>query len=388
MNILALNQPYLSQAGFREVFEAKGHRTVSIGWNAEGCDIICRSPVVTLDELISLLPSGFIPDRIVLFDSSNPPRVLGLESSPVPTIVHLVDVHIHRSWHRLWAGAFDYGLIAMKGYMHLFPPGADTPPMEWFPLWTFEVGPTPDAPRAVAASFRGTIGGTHPKRLDFLSSVNAQTPVDFGSGPFRDLYGRSKIILNDCISDDLNWRVFEALASGAMLLTPRVSPETLELFPEGEALVTYEAHNAADAAAKIEFYLRNSSERLRIARNGYSKVQELHTARHRAEALLRVVEQVTRRSTTRKRFSAAATYLKIPTVFPNFDSALFLQAALHATEGLSKDSSLPHEESIAQQNVLMELFEHVRREFENLQRNHEPRFLATTKQQEPLDHSK
>ena len=352
MDILAINQPYLAQAGFKEVFAAAGHRCLSVGWHREGCDLICDRGLLTLTELYSLLPPDFVPERIIYFDRSEPIRVLGLEDSQIPTIGHFVDVHIHKPWHPIWAGVFDHSLVAMKGYMSLFEPGLYTPPTEWFPLWAFKVGPSADSIRDVPTSFRGTFAGTHPKRQDFFNQVKSRTLIDFGSGPFFDLYARSKIILNDCISDDLNWRVFEALASGAMLLTPRVSPETLELFPEGEALVTYEAHNVEDAVSKIDYYLNHDSERLRIARNGYERVCRHHTAQSRAQQLLNVVERVERRTRPRKLFSAALSYLRTASILSDFYRNEFLEAARSTIVQLSQDTSLSSHEHSEHQRVL------------------------------------
>jgi hypothetical protein len=360
MNILAINQPYLSRPGFREVFENAGHRSFSVGWYDEGCDLVLSSPLIIISKLFDLLPSDFKPDLVIYFDHSEPLRVIGLEESPIPTIAHLVDTHIHKSWHHLGVGIFDHALLAMKDYLPCFLEGPYTPTIEWLPLWAFTVGPSPDSPRAIPASFRGTIGGTHPKRVDFFDGVRTHIPGDFGMGPFFDLYGNSKIILNDCINDDLNWRVFEALASGAMLLTPRVSSETLELFPDGEALVTYEAHNVEDAVRKIRYYLEHEEERRRIAWSGYTRVKATHLAEHRARQLLSVIERVTPRSRSLKRFSAAATFLQFPTLFPYFFPDLMFNVGKSAFTRLLRDESFPELCGLQAHFILQQLSEEAR----------------------------
>ncbi|NDC38046.1 MAG: glycosyltransferase family 1 protein [Proteobacteria bacterium] len=326
MNIVCLNQPYLTHPKFAAVILEQGHRVFSIGWRAGEFDCVPSKEYLTLDELLALLPEGFTPDAIVYFDTSEVPKVFGLESAPCLTVFHSVDVHIHKHWHQFWALSFDHFLLAMKGYAEVFE-GAYAPPTTWFPLWAFSAGAEPASHRPVAASFRGSFGITHPRRRAFFDGVKAQIDGDFGTGPFFELYSRSKIVLNDCIRDDLNWRVFEALASGALLITPRVSPETLELFPENEALVTYRPHDVDDAVQKVRYYLSHETKRLRIAQNGYERVRSTHMAHHRAKTLLGLLASSPRRPEVTKTFCAALTYfailqLRAPALIAPFTSAL------------------------------------------------------------------
>lgn len=330
MDILAFNQPYLSQAGFREAFHAAGHRCISIGWYDEGCDLVTKQDVLHYEEALALLPSGFKPDRVIYFDHSEPLRVFGLDELSIPTVIHLVDTHIHRLLHPILAGCFDRVLLAMRGYAGLFGRTSWLPSAEWYPLWAPRLGATPSAQREIPVSFRGTFGHTHPKREAFFGAVGERTEGDFKTGPFFDVYNSSKIILNDCLNDDLNWRVFEALASGALLLTPRVSAETLELFPEGECLVTYAPNDAEDAVRKIQYYLEHEDERLTIASRGYEQVQAEHLAHHRASRLVEVVECATSRPKADKAFAVAVAYLRIAALYPNFCKREFLDAS-HAT---------------------------------------------------------
>lgn len=342
VDILAFNQPYLSQSGFKEAFDAAGHRCLSIGWYNEGCDIVAEQEVLDIEEALALLPSGFTPERVVYFDHSEPIRIFGLETLSIPTVVHLVDTHIqiHKLWHPLLAGCFDDTLVAMRGCSHRFGGTAWIPSARWLPLWASRLGAAPNAARAVPVSFRGSFGETHPKRRTFFDGVRARVQGDFGQGSFFDLYNSSKIILNDCINADLNWRVFEALASGALLLTPQVSEETLELFPDGECLVTYKPHDVEDAVQKIEYYLGCDQERIRIATQGYQQLQTKHLAHHRARELLRIIENATPRPQADKAFSAVMTYLRISALFPFFHKERFLDAAQRALKTIMEMSDI------------------------------------------------
>jgi hypothetical protein len=324
MRILAIGQSYFNTTPFGPVFRQAGYEFLSIGWNQhEQYDVIIQEPLIRWDDLLTLLPSSFTPDIIIYFDHSEPIRIIGLEEATIPTIFYSVDIHIHTRWHPQWSGCFDLCLLAMKEYMALFEGGKYTPPTFWFPLWSNQMGPAPTTKRDVDASFRGSLGLTHPKRKIFLTGVRKKINLDFGGGPFFDLYNNSKIILNDCINDDLNWRVFEAMSSGALLLTPLVSLETLELFPANECLITYRAHDVDDAVDKIQFYLSHQHERLRIAQNGYDAVKRKHTATHRAEALLNHILNIKQRSQNAKRFSAIISYINMAK-YLRFDEPQFM----------------------------------------------------------------
>ena len=92
-------------------------------------------------------------------------------------------------------------------------------------------------------------------------------------------------MINECIKGDLNFRVFEAMACGALLLTPHIGNGLLELFQEGEELVTYPDGDAGKAAELARYYLEHEPERALIAARGCAKVRANHTAKQRAKTL-------------------------------------------------------------------------------------------------------
>jgi len=132
-------------------------------------------------------------------------------------------------------------------------------------------------------------------------------------------YTRSRIVFNRSIANDLNMRVFEALASGSLLITNRLNDndagtggrgdtekerhgewetrgegdtETtapddngqLTLFQDGIHLVTYADDN--ELCERMEYYLSHDEERERIAAAGRQCVLAQHTYAHRVQALL------------------------------------------------------------------------------------------------------
>ncbi len=92
-----------------------------------------------------------------------------------------------------------------------------------------------------------------------------------------------RIHWNRNIADDINYRTFETLGCGTLLLTNH-TPNLERLFRVGEQLLTY--CTPEDLIEKINFYMENPEESELIARAGYEHVRANHTYLQRVEAIL------------------------------------------------------------------------------------------------------
>jgi spore maturation protein CgeB len=101
------------------------------------------------------------------------------------------------------------------------------------------------------------------------------------------IYLSSKIVVNRSLRRDLNVRVFEAMAAGAMLITNRDADGLNELFQENIHLVCYESND--ELISKIRYYLEHDEERREIARKGHEEVMAKHTYQVRTREILRRV---------------------------------------------------------------------------------------------------
>lgn len=81
-------------------------------------------------------------------------------------------------------------------------------------------------------------------------------------------------------------RIPETLGRGGFLIHPRVEGVTDALFVEGEHLACYELGDFAELGEKIDYYLANEAERLRIARQGREWMMANHTYEHRLTRIL------------------------------------------------------------------------------------------------------
>ncbi|MDR1125529.1 MAG: glycosyltransferase, partial [Deltaproteobacteria bacterium] len=131
----------------------------------------------------------------------------------------------------------------------------------------------------------------NPDRLTFLRNLKARldgiADLHWQSGSFPRLFPRARLVLNHCISGDLNFRVMEALGCGACLLTPRVRNGQSELFKDGQDLFMFDQSPTADwgeLVGLIKTLLQNPPLCAQTAASGLEKVNAGHLAIHRAQA--------------------------------------------------------------------------------------------------------
>lgn len=268
-----------------------GHQVVTAGYRG-GFDVTF-SWSCTLEELYECLPSDFVPDRIVYYDDSADPSILDIDKAPCPVVFLSIDIHHHFEWHKYFATFFSHTLVAQKDYINkLVEHIGDSTKVSWFPLWATQ-NLEPVAEKDISVSFRGTLReDLHPGRRAFFEQISKEIAVDFAEGPFSDVYTRSKIVLNDSVKGDVNFRVFEGMISGAMLMSPRIGNGLEELFVDGKEVILYEDGNVEDALNKLKYYLENDSEREKISEAGRRKVKEYHSLQRRAEQLIEILHAV------------------------------------------------------------------------------------------------
>jgi spore maturation protein CgeB len=104
---------------------------------------------------------------------------------------------------------------------------------------------------------------------------------------FADILSHSKItlgLLREEAQDRHTQRTFEIPACGALQIAPR-NEEILSFFKENEEIVCFETTD--ELKEKVSFYLKNESERTRIAQNGYQRVLKSgHTYKDRVKTML------------------------------------------------------------------------------------------------------
>ncbi|SPP64215.1 glycosyltransferase [Nitrospira lenta] len=281
---------HLGNAYFLESFRQLGHDVKWAGYHRTADVPLLRS-LLDAKDLLARLPSNWFPDLIVLGDESTYPLVLGLEAIPVPVVWYVIDSHIHFSWHLHYATAFDAIFVAQKDWVPAYQLDGDRQHVSWMPLFCHR---SQDQDRGFARdiplSFIGTLNAArNPDRVDLIRRLQTRYPVVVQSGPYLETFNRSMLVLNQSVANDVNFRTFQAMACGALLLTERVGNGFDDLFQDRTHCVLYEKGNVDRIVELTDYYHAHPAERKAIARQGHDTVMAAHTSLHRAQALLDMI---------------------------------------------------------------------------------------------------
>ncbi|MBA4357347.1 MAG: glycosyltransferase [Humidesulfovibrio sp.] len=267
---------------FMQHMEAQGFRVVRIPLSAPAA--------LSWDEITARC--GAAPDVVVYTDRSLPPPLLGVERFPCLTAFYCIDSHIH-SWYPLYASTFDLCAVSLRGDVERFGRELSRARVLWLPPFAEDRYQPLGAGKQWDLLFAGTVNPeTTPLRQDFLQRLAGEFPnLAVRQGDFAQLFPQARVVLNIAERGDLNFRVFEALACGACLLTPRIDNGQDELFQDGVHLATYQADDAADAAAQARALLADDARRESLALAGVALIDAAHRPWRRASALATFLRQ-------------------------------------------------------------------------------------------------
>ena len=301
MRILNLDGHY-----FIKPFKEMGHDVLWLG-SGPNCDVRLET-VLSLADLMALLKEkSFTPDLVVWSDICRPPSVIGIESLPAVTVGFSIDQYCN-PWHMAYAAAFDLMLVAQKDYVPLFEQEQLGNETEWFPLFCNPARDTDQGlERDVPVSFVGTVEGSiNRQRKNFLNDFKKRHPLFVTQGDYVPIFNRSRIVLNQSAAGELNFRVFEAMACGAALLTEDVGNGLGDLFTHGEDVLLYPRGDAAMAAETARRALGDGSADT-IAARGRDAVLARHSSTVRARHILKRTRDILAGKTSwRKREPAEA----------------------------------------------------------------------------------
>ena len=127
----------------------------------------------------------------------------------------------------------------------------------------------------------------NPARQEYLKNLQRDIGLSFVDGllgfEMVNFIQRCRIHFNINLSHDINYRTFETMGAGTMLLTNE-TPGLEELFKIEKHLITYTGYE--DCVDKIKYYIQNQDELEKIAIAGYAHVRKNHTYDNRAEQFI------------------------------------------------------------------------------------------------------
>ena len=220
----------------------------------------------------------------------------GLEMLDIPKIYYAVDTPINIWWQKHFSGMFDLSFVDQKAYVDRFAQqGREA---RWLPVAVdakaYQDGLGEPGEKIYDFGFVGGIDekvrakrSRLVKQLSGRFSLKAMGDHQEGwAGPDESaaLYRQSRLILNENLFPGVTTRMFEAMASGAVLFTEKAGGDLGELFMPGEDFAWFEPQELFEAA---EYWLADEDRLKRVAKRALEKVQSAHDISHRAETVLR-----------------------------------------------------------------------------------------------------
>ncbi len=342
MNILILNQDW-----FAEDFRREGHEVTTCGLGTH-LDVTLHVPLIHLDSIIEGHLGGKAPDRILILDNSAPLIVEGLAETSIPLLFYSVDVHHHAELHDSLCHVVDHVFMAQRDYCTEINRKSPVP-VEWLPLWASRYV-EPSSHLEHGCVFVGTLNRElNEERVDFFEALQKEVPVLCMTGKYWEIFPHSRIVINQTVKGDLNFRVFEAMMSGSMLLTEMSGNGLTALFEDGKHLVTYEKGNVQDAAQKIRMYLEQPELARSIAAAGRKEILEKHTTAKRAQKVLEVLLTLQRSTSNQRYFSWMKNFTALSNRLKKIDTELSRKALLAAMR--ASEMALDRSEQMTEQTA-------------------------------------
>jgi hypothetical protein len=206
------------------------------------------------------------------------------------TAVWLIDTHVAFTRHLTYAKNFDYIFLAISAFVPMFKQHFKN--VYWLPLcfpqqmlpplqkWEYEIG------------FVGRVIPEMQKRKELLEALKHEFKdkchfvVDYET--VYDTMARCKIMVNYSIVNDLNFRVFEALACGNILIT-NVVPDLDNIPGLSDRLMFFYTIEGALKHVKEALKVHNDEQTQKFLEDNRNFIQQNHTLTNRVNELLSVI---------------------------------------------------------------------------------------------------
>ncbi|GMV98879.1 MAG: hypothetical protein AMXMBFR84_00190 [Candidatus Hydrogenedentota bacterium] len=219
--------------------------------NWDGADFRYNPLTEDAPAVIARIAENWKADLLLCWMPEVHPPPLGIEHCPIPTVALVSDWNVfypvlHRNLAR-----YDAVVCDTRGVQALT--SEEVRPVHIFPLYSHisTIHRAVPVDRDIDVLFVGNLNHTaHMDRaryLERIAQLSDTRRVVITTGVFDDAYGellsRAKIVFNHSIRGELNLRVFETLACGALPFLESSNVEVRQWFTPGEDIVLYDEGN-------------------------------------------------------------------------------------------------------------------------------------------------
>lgn len=275
MRILTINLSISS------AFTAMGHEVLSLSLPAGIHYLHAQTGV-----------SAFEPELVIQQEALGKPALLvDIDSFLCPKAFWSIDTHINIYWHRYYGRLFDV----------FFTPHADLcaeMPAHWqhpytcrLPFVGLPMAWRPHGERSHNLNFVGRLTAQRPLRERVIQFFQQRygMPVhqDLSRADMMTLYADTRVLPNETIAFESNFRLLEGASSGCCIISPHIGADQDAVLTPGKEVLTYS--DALECMELTDFCLRKPRMAEAVGRMAWERVQAEHLPKHRAAALLQAV---------------------------------------------------------------------------------------------------
>lgn len=237
-----------------------------------------------------LKKNAFAPDLVIQQERLGR-RVFfyGLDELDCPSVFISVDTHLNLFWQRYYAKLFDLALTPHLSLFEALPPEDRHPQVKRLGHNGYELGFMPHAQRPHGISFCGVLDEHRPLRRAMVEMLAGKfglyrPEAYIGLREMLELFGGSRLVPNESIAREVNFRLYEGASAGALVLSQDVGDDQDADFAPGKEFEIYS--HALELEDKAGFYLGRPDASERLGRAGRERVLKEHLPAHRLARLM------------------------------------------------------------------------------------------------------
>lgn len=276
-----------------DAFIAQGHDVKSLYGQDGKMDVPAK-----LNEL------DFQPDMILQQESLGRRLFLsGLHKVDCIKIFWSVDTHMNMYWHEYYADIFDCVLTTQKKYVQTLRNKCGAR-IEWMPWMAMPsgaaaigAGVVPHTRRDHDLTFVGRVTSHRRSRLwfvDFLNEhykLNLEDNLNFSQ--MMGVYRKTRIVPNEALFGEINFRLFEAASCGCAVVTPDVGGGLDELFEIGQEIEVY--NDVLELKEILDRLTKSPARSGALGMAAYARVLRDHLPQSRVSTICDIAKDISQR---------------------------------------------------------------------------------------------
>ncbi len=219
----------------------------------------------------------------------------GLEKAPCPTLFWAIDSHLNLYWQQYYALLFDGILTPHLSLFHALPRLLQPKALCRFAQWGALRPWRAHAARAHQISFCARLDANRPLRACLITLLQKYAGLHHaGNLSFQammELYGSSRVIPNESIANEVNFRLMEGASAGCLVLSPNVGEDQNTLLtPDSEFLIW---HDGVELLHHVAWAKAHPLAAEKIGKAARLRILMEHLPTHRAKTLLNFAATLT-----------------------------------------------------------------------------------------------